>query len=121
MEMKKVEIADLRGSALNWAVAQAVGVAVWIAEKNEPEHTIRIEGGCSKSYNPSTDWSQGGPLIERFKVAVTYHNGRVRWPCCTTAERHPRSYCGDTILETAMQSIVDLHAADGMVSIPAVL
>lgn len=47
----------LRGHALNWAVA-------------------RCEGGVGKNqqlgawYSPSTDWSQGGPIIEREKIGV---------------------------------------------------
>jgi len=42
----KIKTTDLIGPALDWAVAQC-------------------EGAVNYVYLPSTDWSQGGPIIDR--------------------------------------------------------
>ena len=78
--MKTVEVktADLIGAALYWAVATVEGM------NPEPyffQHGKRwvIQVLCD-GYNPerkvywfepSTDWSQGGPLIERERISLT--------------------------------------------------
>ena len=49
----KTKTSDLTGPALDWAVE--------IAEKM---HVSQV------SFQPSTDWSQGGPIIEREKIGV---------------------------------------------------
>ena len=46
---------ELTGAALNWAVAKSQG--------NTGNFTI-------DGYSPSTDWSQGGPIIEREKIRL---------------------------------------------------
>ena len=59
MRPKTIKTSELEGAALDWAVAEAVngfeGLSHWSAV---------TYGG----YSPSTDWSQGGPLIERFQI-----------------------------------------------------
>ena len=79
-----MQTSNLTGAALDWAVA-------------------RCEGGVGKNqllgawYAPSTDWAQGGTIIERerfgvwFSEAVHDENGKVLreacWYCetsCTT-------------------------------------
>jgi hypothetical protein len=64
-----MKTSELTGAALDWAVA-----------KCEPDDTLAIyfdestgEPLChddwpdNQEYKPSTDWSQGGPIIERVK------------------------------------------------------
>lgn len=63
-----VAVKDLSGAALDWAVAQADGYPVklvpavldagWFVWSTDVS-----EGG---RYSPSTDWSQGGPLIAKY-------------------------------------------------------
>lgn len=55
--MMKTE--ELIGDALNKAVAQCLG---W-----------EINEGCTAPPY-STNWSQGGPIIEREKIELRYHN-----------------------------------------------
>jgi len=53
----KIKTSELTGAALDWAVA-------------------RCEGGVGNDqlvgawYSPSTDWAQGGPIIEREKITL---------------------------------------------------
>lgn len=62
----KIKTERLQGRALDWAVA--------ICEPTQcnPDH-----------YSPSTDWSQGGPIVEREKFDVVYQAGGRgdEWTC----------------------------------------
>jgi Protein of unknown function (DUF2591) len=63
--------ADLTGAALDWAVAKCEGVLefVELERVNGVWSVFAPEHGCS--FEPSTDWSQGGPIIERERIGVT--------------------------------------------------
>ena len=59
-----MKTSELIGLALDWAVAKCEGL-------------IRPDGGvyCGHhgnihKFKPSTDWSQGGPIIEREKINI---------------------------------------------------
>lgn len=80
--MIEVKTAELIGPALDWAVAQAVGVEVGVIrppvidENNQPAlltNKLRwlMSGEPAKFWLPSTDWSQGGPLIAKFGVLLS--------------------------------------------------
>lgn len=76
-EFVEVKTAELSGAALDWAVAMA---EFW--EEDRPrDGQIRKGGvymlvgpfrliglGADKFYSPSTNWSQGGPLIDECNV-----------------------------------------------------
>lgn len=63
---------ELTGAALDWAVAKCWGeVAIvngtpWL-----------VTGGLryvqQRPFNPSTNWAQGGPIIEREKIDLKHH------------------------------------------------
>ena len=77
----KIKTSELTGPALDWAVAKCVGlgklhytdvvgristlktaVMVW---------SMELPGdGHGDKFSPSTDWSQGGPLIEREELGL---------------------------------------------------
>lgn len=78
--MKEVKVCELQGAALDWAVAQAVGVEVMI-EGGIPVLTQEIMDSMGILYRddwaPSESWSQGGPLIEKFGIKLErMRNGR---------------------------------------------
>ena len=57
-----MKVSELQGAALDWAVAKCI-------------HLINgddLDIGFIKeyAYTPSTDWAQGGPIIEREKIGV---------------------------------------------------
>jgi hypothetical protein len=61
----KVKTSELTGPALDWAVATAEGDELAAKNIEYPHH--------AKFYpkiSPSTDWSQGGPIIERERIDV---------------------------------------------------
>jgi len=58
----KLKTSDLQGPDLDLAVAKA-----WqpvYSDKHLLEH--------AKDFHPSTDWAQGGPIIEREKVTIEW-------------------------------------------------
>ena len=59
----KIKTSELEGAALDWAVAKACGVGVTLdVEFDIPTGVVRLNGSANL-WRPSTDWSQGGPLI----------------------------------------------------------
>ena len=57
-----MKISELTGAALDWAVAKCEGVLMRWERSTHDEAPLE--------YSPSTDWSQGGPIIEREKISV---------------------------------------------------
>ena len=59
----KIKVSELQGPALDWAVAMCRG----FEGLDEDEWLIRdgIADMPLSAYTPSTDWAQGGPIIER--------------------------------------------------------
>ena len=71
----KIKTSELMPPALDGMVAKCQGVPVyfegrlWDSYPNESQHP----------YEPSTDWSQGGPIIERECIAI-YASGACSIP-----------------------------------------
>jgi hypothetical protein len=66
----KIETKDLTGAALDWAVCVAEDdllAAKCIQYPHLAEHYPKV--------SPSTNWSQGGPIIEREKISVVCVEG----------------------------------------------
>lgn len=60
-----MKVSELNGALLDYWVAKAEGKdSPWF--KNEVFGCV-VKG---KRYSPSTDWSQGGPIIEREKIML---------------------------------------------------
>lgn len=64
-----MKVNELQGAALDWAVAKCEGEEVRLV-KGQLE-TLWTENG----WKPSSDWAQGGPIIEREKIEVRYRVG----------------------------------------------
>lgn len=69
--MVEVPVRGLSGAALDWAVAKAEGLEPALTPPNygDRESLVYIVG-TDPLYRPSTDWSQGGPLRDKYRVAV---------------------------------------------------
>ena len=68
-------ISTLRGATLNWAVAKCERKPVHIiGEPHVKDPYLQIADvslGCDDVYSPSTDWSQGGLIIEREEICIS--------------------------------------------------
>ena len=87
----KLKTQDLTGPALDWAVAIAEGDKVFRPRVGRPTDWDKVDDRwvvraqvanvawfADFTYNPSANWSQGGPIIEREKLE-TRHDGRQSW------------------------------------------
>ncbi len=101
-----MKTSELTGAALDWAVA-----------KCEPDDTVRIyfdedtgEKLCHDDwdvpeFSPSTDWSQGGPIIERECIDLQYQGGETDVWAADMFNADSMVY-GDTPLIAAMRCYV---------------
>ena len=83
-----MKTSELKGAALDWAVAQCEGLASYIEV---------VEG-----FKPSTDWIQGGSIIEREKIELEW-SGSNWWAMIRADEET----CGFTPLIAAMRCYVE--------------
>lgn len=72
----KIKTAELTGAALDWAVAKSEGAgAAFVSTTSRGEILALADDTATSSigdhFNPSTNWAQGGPIIEREKIDVT--------------------------------------------------
>ena len=75
----KTKTQDLTGPALDWAVAKCEGYTNVRFHREPPLAGAWIMDPPRKAYGPvllsdcafSTDWSQGGPIIERERIQTT--------------------------------------------------
>lgn len=66
-----VKVAELIGPALDWAVAKCEGQALLDPNNNEWEYCWNLLGDNSGDYySPSTNWEQGGPILEKEGMQV---------------------------------------------------
>ena len=66
-----MKVSELQGAALDWAVA-LIEYPEW-KEQGYLEvfpHDLSFDDGTT--YAPSTDWAQGGPIIERERLTVWF-------------------------------------------------
>jgi len=89
-----MKVNELTGAALDWAVAQCEYVEVRYGFDDDcPEY--------------STNWSQGGPIIERERIAI-WINGNDDW----TATDGIKTTTGETALIAAMRWYVASKMGD---------
>ena len=70
-----MKTSELTGAALDWAVAKCEGYEI------NKMHAFDGERACmgviGHGYSPSTDWAQGGPIIEREKITWAGQSARI--------------------------------------------
>jgi hypothetical protein len=95
----RIKTAELTGAALDWAVLSITSGRVG----------YQLSHDYLKANRPSTDWSQGGPIIEREGIyLVPDYNGG--WNSTTRKRRG--DYSGPTPLIAAMRCFVASRLGD---------
>jgi hypothetical protein len=100
-----MKTSELTGAALDWAVQQCEG-----ARKD-----IDFVWWTDDHYTPSTDWAQGGPIIERDGIGLDQYADYPRWQAFTPAPEQPsgQAVCnGPTPLIAAMRCYVASKLGD---------
>ena len=102
--MKKIKVSETTGAALDWLVAKCEGLPV------DALPGLSVQSSANWPMY-STDWSQGGPIIEREKLELRpglYHS--VIWACWGQTQHGERSSTqgktGPTPLIAAMRCYV---------------
>ena len=86
--MVAIQTQDLIGAALDWAVAKASQPVY-----SDAALVAAVRGGYDgigtyhEPFNPSTHWSQGGPIINREAHNLFKHNGGTEWCCACNVPR----------------------------------
>lgn len=107
-----VKTSELIGPALDWAVARTLGGERkpfrFSSNEDAPMDMAWVfpDGYACTRWAPSTDWSQGGPLIDKFAPLFTAWRGQVR------AEVLGGVGMGDTYLIAACRAIVAAKLGD---------
>ena len=71
----KIKTSELTGAALDWAVAKCEGIST---AEFITLHSLPASDAAWK-YQYSTDWAQGGPIIEREKIATQFWVSEGEW------------------------------------------
>lgn len=83
----KVKTTDLSGPALDWAVAKAQGrTEIKIFGRNQPSDRGWVEvrfnpepKAATARFDPTENWSQGGPIIEREGIYLRSNDTVTEW------------------------------------------
>ncbi|MDD2063014.1 phage protein NinX family protein [Pseudomonas sp. 25571] len=76
-DLIEVRVSNLVGAALDWAVATVEGVETSWRHGRElvkvhDRGGIKLIESIRSIYSPSTEWSQGGPLIDKHNGGLHY-------------------------------------------------
>lgn len=125
-EFVKVDAHELTESALDWAVAKAVGEKVAVMPGIEWKSYLVWTAGDFLRWKPSTNWEQGGPLIEKHNIQTSYNgNGFSKSPTgkywcayvCRPSGAEKSSSGGSSALIAACRALV-ISALGETVSVP---
>lgn len=118
-----MKTAELTGAALDWAVAKCEGgtdfgtdgITNWF--KLEGQQKVLATGwALTMSYHPSSNWSQGGLIIERERVDIsaTLNQGSDfdEWRAVKGVGAAMRTRYGPTPLIAAMRCFVASKLGD---------
>ena len=85
----KIKTSELTGAALDWAVWVAAGGAAAYPKTASGSAFLKLwKGNSAKYVHPSTDWAQGGPIIESIKGFLFKQWLECRPESCCQAEIH---------------------------------
>jgi len=128
-----VDTADLIGSALDWAIAVVVHGKVYVypdgglcppedsVQMNEDDGSLWVSSGGfhpKDSWAPSTDWSQGGPLISKHMVSLHCPQSTDDvWAAWVITDKGEFCHGGESALIAACRAIVAAKLGD-TVSVP---
>ena len=115
--MKTVKTRELTGAALDWAVAKCEGIEPYLVRglKFVKTNLWKTVGYDPTPWNPSTDWSQGGPIIEREKLCIEGRPGMDKGWAAHYSKRSESHYfysLGQTPLIAAMRCYVSSKLGD---------
>lgn len=111
---------ELIGPALDWAVAKCEGYTLgtdgiaFFVEKDGKSAFLGTKFSRCNRFSPSTDWSQGGPIIERERIAVVplLEGWEAQYENEQREDRNYIVFSGPTPLIAAMRCYVASRLGD---------
>jgi hypothetical protein len=107
----KIKTSELAGASLNWAVAKCEGGVnidasglPWLPDESPNEY------GEAVWFKPSTNWAQGGPIIERERIEIASYGDQ--WQAVAHLESESIYERGETPLIAAMRCYVASKLGD---------
>ena len=114
---------ELTGAALDWAVCEATGLLKAYTQFRSGKNFLKVYGVArNRHLHPSTDWSQGGPIIEREGLQPSCQEagkfvgqwGCNKWVTNTQGANVAISKYGETLLIAAMRCYVASKLGDNI-------
>lgn len=106
-----MKVAELEGAKLDYWVARASGIPIInktvMRDGEVREWGINSGHGEPAWFSPSTDWTEGGPIIEHERIDLDAWKAGIGWNASTyyTAENYAEMP-GPTLLVAAMRCFV---------------
>ena len=109
-----MKTAELAGAALDWAVAKCEGYAFngKAFTRNNPLDDGALEHIWLASYLPSTNWAQGGPIIERESICIDQLGDNSKWCATTRKDKNAPWLYAKSPLIAAMRCYVSSQLGD---------
>ncbi len=111
-----MKTAELTGAALDWAVCEAAGMLKAYPQFRSGKAFLKVWGVAKNTHlHPSTNWSQGGPVIEREGISPKHwgEDWDTPWSAAkTTGHYEGDLHFGSTPLIAAMRCYVASKLGD---------
>lgn len=113
-DLIEVKTARLEFGALDWCIAQVEGIKVELTPPNYGSGTSLVfVTGTDPLYRPSTNWEDGGPLIEKHMVSLHCPQSTDDvWAGWVITDKGEFCQAGDSALIAACRAIVAVMLED---------
>lgn len=86
-----MKTSELTGAALDWAVAMCEGLLAFGYRTDGERFAVEDSDGQVEGFMPSTDWADGGPIVEREGISIESQtmrgaDGKFAWCAALTHE-----------------------------------
>jgi hypothetical protein len=95
--MAIIQVKDATGSVLDWMVAKCEGTLGYYVQPNEKRGTTEWKV-IPQTRRYSTNWTQGGPIIEGERIAAWFHTDYGCW-CAAGIDWMNADVLSDTFME----------------------
>ena len=112
-----MKTSELTGAALDWAVAKCKGHVIQLLQlRRNHSYDFLIGAGLGLIFRPSTNWADGGPIIEHeLCELVKCKSGLIVWWECHSGIEGTKGHAiatGPTLLIAAMRCYVTSKLGD---------
>ena len=110
-----MKTSELQGAALDWAVAKLTNPE-WTDEDRWHNTIGYLDTGDEddEPYQPSINWAQGGPIIERERIHLAHSHAKGHWVAFIANSEFGNVF-GPTPLVAAMRCYVASKLGDEVV------